>query len=155
MHVIFDIGLEPFSLRNKYGGIILFLVIACLALVPLAMLHFMLAVTCFVVSEKASDEVQNGLTIAQALVALQICAQATLYFSLIFPFMVALLSTFGCYHTLEARERRRSRSSTNNHTTVIWLYLRRYKMVRQQRPIFIISLLFAHLFANQLCDRRN
>lgn len=112
----------------------LFLIISCLALVPLATLYILLAVTCFLFSEMVVyEEGEHDFTFSSALAALRICTQATLYFSLSFPFMVALLSTFGCYHILEARRRVVYSTDTGSPSVdfspIIWLYLQRYSMV--------------------------
>lgn len=92
MRIIFEVGLEPFQLLNRYGGVILFLVIASLALVPLASLYVVLAV-----SHSLLLTQQCSLTLHRAL---QVCSEATLYYSLFFPFLLGFFSTQMSYRMI-------------------------------------------------------
>ena len=102
MRIVFEIGPEPFHLMNHYGGIILFLVIASLTLAPLAAMYVIMAATSVFLKEVSGwkGQMENSLE-WNILEALRICAQATLYFSVFFPFLVAFISTSISYHMVE------------------------------------------------------
>lgn len=102
MRIIFEIGLEPFYLLNKYGGVLLFLIIASLSLAPLASFYVFLAVTSNLMTGAASDG-EKGESMAVALRAVQVCAEATLYYTLSFPFILGLLSTHMSYRMAQGR----------------------------------------------------
>ena len=98
MRIIFEVGVEPFHLLNKHGGAILFLVIASLALAPLASLYVLLAVAHTVIAQGCgggSSEPMAGIVRA-----LQVCSDATLYYSLFFPFLLGIFSTHMSYRML-------------------------------------------------------
>ena len=97
MRIIFEVGFEPFHLLNKYGGAILFLVVASLALAPLASLYVLLAVAHTVMAQGCEGEVMTVIV-----KGLQVCSDATLYYSLFFPFLLGLFSTHMSYRMLEA-----------------------------------------------------
>ncbi|CAB9499913.1 expressed unknown protein [Seminavis robusta] len=107
MHLVFNVGLEPFHLQNEYGGAILFVVIACLTLSPLAFLYVAIAVTCSVLNFLiAHASMQKSDVLTCVVEALHICGQATLYFSLYFPFVMGVLSTHVSYQTPVDQQRR-------------------------------------------------
>ena len=132
MRVIFEVGLEPFHLFNKYGGVLLFLVIACLTLVPLASMYVVLAVVCCFLNEFSYDG-QNEM-LASVLGGLRICAQATLYFSVSFPFIMAMISTYMSYRMMEGhlmgRHENETRQSSANVFPALLIYLNSYSIVR-------------------------
>jgi len=131
MRIVFEVGFEPFHLLNKYGGVLLFLVISCLTLVPLATMYVVLAITCFFLNEVTLEE-QPG-AIGSALSALRVCAQATLYFSVSFPFIMALLSTYMSYRMVEEHldqlEGNDSNHSFGDVMPALKIYLERYTIV--------------------------
>lgn len=100
MRIIFEVDREPFHLLNNHGGALLFVVIASLALVPLASLYVILAVAHSLILSKASCSYSD--TVIVALKALQVCSEATLIYALFFPFVLGLFSTHMSYRMMEA-----------------------------------------------------
>lgn len=129
---MFEIGLEPFYLLNKHGGVLLFLVIACLTLFPLALLYVMMATSSSLLVAFAGHSKSEAM--AAAVQVLQICGQATLYFSLYFPFVMGLLSTHMSYRMVQEQIERRGTTPTGTTSSsanygALSQYLQQYTMV--------------------------
>lgn len=134
MRVVFEVGLEPFHLLNQYGGILLFLVIASLTLAPLAAMYVIIAVTCFFLNEIPCCEGQTEIA-AIVVGALRTCAQATLYFSVSFPFLMAFISTYISYQMVEQLSNSQESETTHSpadYMPAIWLFLEQYTIVSTQ-----------------------